>query len=55
MLAREEVPRFGHEDHHAVPSLQNWVATKVAERALYLGLVNGAHAAKNGMTKIPSH
>ena len=53
MLAREEVPRFGHEARHAAPSLRNRVAPKVAAHALYLGLVNGAHTTKNGMTKIP--
>ena len=52
MLAREEVPRFGHEEPHAAPSPRTWVAPTVAERAVCMGLVNGAYTAKNGMTNV---
>ena len=46
-------PGVDYEGRHAVPSLHNRVAPKVAVHALYLGLVNGAHTAKNGTTKFP--
>ena len=39
------------EEHHAAPSPQTWLAPKVAAHALYTGVVIGAQAAKNGMTK----
>ena len=46
-------PRVDYESHHAVPSLRNQVVPKIATRAVCMGLVIRALAAKNGMTKIP--
>ena len=44
-------PRLDNEEHHAVPSPRHGVSHKVAAQDAYIGSVNGAHAAKNGMTK----
>ena len=46
-------PRLDNEENHAAPSSQHWVLFEAAAHALYLGLVIGAHAVKNGMTKVP--
>ena len=46
-------PRLDNEEPHAAPSPQHRVARKVAAQDVYIGSVNGAHAAKNGMTKTP--
>ena len=52
-LAREEVPRFRHEEErHAVPGPRTWVASKIAAQDVYIGLVIGAHTAKNDVMNV---